>query len=180
MSRKKNNETVVSSFKLTTKPRFRKKDLMEYHEVQRCLRGLSRSTKEAYLYSLEIYCEFRGRNPKQLIDEAEEDRKKSRRHRGAPEDWLWTFYEYLLNDYVRTGGNKLKVGLSERGAQGHFIRIKSFYAKNGFKLDIKTPKAGPVKANAKLDLRPVHVRKLLDWCVSKRDRAIILVVDDAP
>lgn len=148
-------------------------DLIEYHEVKRWLAGKSEGTVKLYLPALEEYVKFTGLNPGQLIDEAEEDREKSRRDRGAPEDKLKEFHNHLLTSYKQKKG---KTGLSEKCAVVYFGAIKTFYKSNGFELDVKTPKASPKKVNFKLAIRPKEVKKLLDWCSNQRDKAIILVM----
>jgi hypothetical protein len=74
-------------------------NLMDYEEVKRWLAGRGKGTVKQYLSIMRKYTEFTGLNPAELIDEAEEDRKKSRRERGKPEYRLKEFHEWLLNDY---------------------------------------------------------------------------------
>ncbi len=51
------------------------------------------SSRVVYLSAMKAYCEFTGLNPKELIDEAEEDRKKPVRQQGMPEMRLAEFFE---------------------------------------------------------------------------------------
>ena len=60
-----------------------KESFYEQFEVKKWLDGKKGSTKIVYLSALRSYTQYTGLSPKQLIDSAEEDRKKSPRLRGA-------------------------------------------------------------------------------------------------
>jgi integrase/recombinase XerD len=144
-------------------------------EAQRFLKGRSRATVSAYRGALRLYVEWSGMAPKELIDEAEEDRKRPRRHRGKPERRLQDFYEWLRSKYtLKYGKFRGKRGLSKKRAALMFSAIKMFYDENGFPLKIKNPRAMPRKRNFKLKIRPKHVKRLLDYAPTLRDKAIIL------
>lgn len=170
-------EPAVSQSSSSAKPLFRREDLMRYDEVKKWASGKGERTMEAYMSGLQEYVKFTGLNPTELIDEVEEDRKKTRRHRGVPEGRLKEFHSYILKGYKQKNGkNKGKTGLSEKRARLYFTAVKSFYETNGFELDVKTPKAAPKKVNFKLIIRPKEVRELLNWCSNIRDKAIILAM----
>jgi len=158
------------------------KELSEFKEVKKWLIGKAKETKKVYLIALNIYCKYRGLNPKQLIDEIEEDRKKPRRERGEVEFKLKEFHEWLLNekDKMQGGWKPRKVGkkgISPKRANMIVNTIRSFYKTNGFPvLNLKLPKAPPLKKNHKLTLRAEHVKKLVDHAPTIRDKAIILML----
>lgn len=147
----------------------------EDEEAHRFLKGRGIGTQGAYKAALRVFVEFTGMQPKELIDEAEEDRHKPRRERGKPERRLKDFYEWLTTDYVKRGGRKKgKKGLSSNRAGLYFAAIRIFYDENGFSLKVKTPKKIVKKENFKIKIRPKHIRKLLEYALSKRDKALIL------
>ncbi len=112
-------------------------------------------------------------NPKEIIDEAEEDRKKPRREQGKPEQRLMEFYNWLITEYEPVGKDGKK-GASKTLASTYFGAIRSFYKRNGFLINIKSPKAAPKKENRKMTLTPKEVKLLVDHAPTLRDRAIIL------
>lgn len=153
----------------------------EYEEVKKWLTAVKESSKKPYLTGLSIYTDYTGLNPKQLIDEAEEDRKKPRREQGKPEYRLSEFYKYLLNDYERRPSGKRKTsegkkGVSKSMASTYVGAVRGFYKRNGFAITIKTPKATPRKENRKLSLSPTEVKKLVNHAPTLRDRAVILMM----
>jgi len=158
------------------------KELAEFKEVEKWLIGKAKETKKVYLIALNTYCKYRGLNPKQLIDEIEEDRKKPRRERGEVEFKLKEFHEWLLNekDKMMGGWKPRKVGkkgLSPKRANMIVNTVRSFYKINGFPvLNLRLPKAPPLKKNHKLTLRAEHVKKLVDHSPTIRDKAIILML----
>ncbi|RLI76680.1 integrase, partial [Archaeoglobales archaeon] len=123
-----------------------------------------------------------GLNPEELIDEAEEDRKKPRREQGKPEWRLAEFYRWLLNEYeIKARGkgrrrNTGKKGASKKMAALYITAIRSFYRRNGFPIVTKSLKATPKKENKKLQLSSKDVKKLVDHAPTLRDRAIILMM----
>ena len=153
--------------------------LEEFEEVKKWIVQVKPSSQPTYLSALKAYLEFTGLNPRELIDEAEEDRRKPRREQGKPEQRLAEFHRWLLSDYeVKTRGKNRrpsgKKGLSKTMATTYVAAIRSFYRRNGFPIMIKTPKAAPRKENRKLALTPVEVKLLVDHAPTLRDRAIIL------
>jgi hypothetical protein len=92
------------------------KSILEEYEIQRWLKGKSKGTKNFYLSAIRAFIEYTGLSPKQLIDSAEEDRKKSARERGDPEFKVSSFFEYLVNDYVQKGkGRKYRTANGKKG-----------------------------------------------------------------
>ena len=63
---------------------FSKAGLEQYSEVQRWIESKKESTKHVYLQALISFTDYTKLNPKELIDLAEEDQKKSQRERGEP------------------------------------------------------------------------------------------------
>ena len=79
--------------------------LEEFEEVKKWIVQVKPSSQPTYLSALKAYLEFTGLNPRELIDEAEEDRRKPRREQGKPEQRLAEFHRWLLSDYeVKTRG----------------------------------------------------------------------------
>ena len=153
--------------------------LEEFEEVKKWIVQVKPSSQPSYLSALKAYVEFTGLNPKELIDEAEEDRRKPRRKQGKPEQRLAEFHRWLLSDYeVKTRGKNRRPsgrkGLSKMMAATYVAAIRSFYRRNGFPIMTKTPKAAPKKENRKLTLTPNEVKLLVDHAPTLRDRAIIL------
>ncbi|MDK2781999.1 MAG: hypothetical protein PWR13_1027 [Archaeoglobi archaeon] len=135
-----------------------------YEEVRRWLNNVKEGTRPAYKSGLRTFCEWCNLSPVQLLDEAEEDRKRSRRERGKPEARLMEFYNWLIN----------KKKTAKKTATMYFTAVRSFYKWNGFPLNVKTPKAAPKKENRKAIITPEIVKKLVDHAPTLRDRAIIL------
>ncbi|AGK61399.1 Site-specific recombinase XerD [Archaeoglobus sulfaticallidus PM70-1] len=139
-------------------------DLEQFEEVEKWLNNVKGGSKPTYRAGLTLFCQWCGLNPAQLLDEAEEDRKKSRRERGKPEARLMEFYNYLINEKK----------VAKKTATLYFTAVRSFYKWNGFPLNVKTPKAAPKKENRKAVITPEIVKKLVDHASTLRDRAIIL------
>jgi len=137
--------------------------LEELEEVRRWLNNVKDGSKPAYRAGLRLFCQWCNLSPTQLLDEAEEDRKKSRRERGKPEARLMEFYNYLINEKK-----------AKKTATLYFTAVRSFYKWNGFPLTVKTPKAAPKKENRKAVITPEIVKKLVNHAPTLRDRAIIL------
>ena len=156
-------------------------ELANYPEVDKWLKGKKSGTQRNYISALSAYIEFTGLNPTQLIDEVEADREKSARERGAPEQRVKGFREWLVTEYrQKTRGprdrpkkRRDKIGVSETLANVYCMAVKSFYRDNGFKLHVKLGKASAKKENFKLIIRAPEVSKLLSASTSLRDKAII-------
>jgi len=160
-------------------------ELLKFEEIQKWLSGRTEGTKYTYLSAMKAYVEFTGLNPKQLIDEIEEDRSKNLRFQGKPELRINQFYEWLTKEYAqklrgatrkrRANGKK---GVSESLAYSYCMAIRSFYKNNNFDLKSHLLKIGkPVgkEENSKLRLRQPEVYKLVNVAGCVRDRAIILL-----
>lgn len=153
--------------------------LEEFYEVKKWLMQVKESSRPVYLSAMKAYCEFTGLNPKELIDEAEEDRKKPIRQQGRPEMRLAEFFEWLTTEYeVKTRGKVRKAsgrkGISKMMAATYVAAIRSFYRRNGFHIMTKLPKAAPKPENIKRSLTTDDIRKLVNHAPTLRDRAIIL------
>jgi len=156
-------------------------ELLKFKEVNKWLAGKPKGTKSQYLCSLRVYCDYKGMNPEQLIDEIERDRKKSRRSRGEVEYRLKEFYSWLLNDKRKQIGGFVTKTTDERGvspkrAASLIGAIRSFYKENGFPIILKLPKAATLKKNHKKQIRAGDVKKLVDHAPTIRDKAIILML----
>jgi len=155
-------------------------NLEQYPEIQKWITQVKESSRSPYMSAMRAYVEFTNLNPKQLIDEAEKDRKKPRRLQGKPEMRIMQFHEWLLNEYEikpRGKGERKKTGrrgASKTMAAMYVTAIRSFYKRNGFPIAIKTPKAAPKKENKKLYLSAKEVKLLVNHAPTLRDRAIIL------
>lgn len=165
------NEAQISNRKL----------IEDSFEVARWLKGKNKGTKQLYLHAMRTYCEYTGQSPKQLIDVAEEDRKKSIRARGEPELKLSSFFEWLTSDYAQMKKGRAKKASGKKGLSRNLSyvftsSIKGFYRQNGFPLAIKIPRAIPKKENFKLILRVPEIKRLLDATTNLRDKAIILTL----
>lgn len=163
-----------------------KESLIEEFEVKRWLQNKADGTKPMYISALRAFIEHTGLSPKQLIDEADADRQKSHRSRGAPEDRIREFHTWLLKDYIlkargRNNGTrqvtaKKKIGTSKNLAHTYSMAICGFYKANGFPLSLNIPKGSAKKENFKLALRVPDIKKLLDATTNLRDKAIILTL----
>lgn len=155
-------------------------NLQDFEEVEKWLVDIKPSSRESYTSAMKVYMEFTGLNPTQLIDEAEEDRKQSRRQQGKPEQRLAEFYNWLVSEYVsKAWGNRIKdkkKGISKKRAVSYVGSIRSFYKRNGFSIMSKTPRAAPKKENRKMRMTSKEVKKLVSHAPTLRDRAIILMM----
>jgi len=151
-------------------------EIEEYYEVSKWLSNIKGSTKNYYKTAMKTYVEFTGLNPTELIDEAEEDRKKSRREQGQPEQRLADFFNWLQEEYKPKRNGENKTGISKNLSKTFIAAIRGFYRRNGFPIMTKSPKAAPKKENKKLSLTPQQVKLLADHAPTHRDRAIILFI----
>ncbi|MGA2523844.1 MAG: site-specific integrase [Candidatus Bathyarchaeia archaeon] len=157
-------------------------NLRRYTEVQNWLKGKSKGTKCVYTSAIKAFTEYTKMTPVQLIDEAEEDFKKSGREKGAPQRKIIGFFEHLRTEYTPTrngfSNSKFngKKGVSVNLACTYSHAIQSFYSANNFPIKVKIQKAVSKKENQKLALRIPDVKRLLDSTTNFRDRAIILTL----
>jgi integrase/recombinase XerD len=161
-------------------------ELNTYPEVEKWLAGQKQGTKANYSTALKAFVEYSHLNPTQLIDLAEEDRRKSRREQGQPELLITKFSEYLINSYqqkARGGGREQrkvsgKIGLSQGLMESYCGALQGFFRANGFALDGKRiilSASAHKDANNKLQLRKEEISKLFHIATSIRDKAIILM-----
>ena len=148
----------------------------EFEEVKKWLSMVKEGSKRSYLSGIRLYVGFRGKNPKELIDEIEEDREKNRRERGKPEQKVEEFYQYLLNNYVtrREVNGERRKGLSKNLSAMYTTSIRSFYRRNGYPLMSKSKRGVSKKENRKMSMTPKIVKRLVDHAPTLRDKAIIL------
>jgi len=151
-------------------------DLKKYFEVEKWLSGLSSKimNRRKYLSVLEDFIKFTDKNPKELIDDEEWDRKKDRRKQIAPsKKRIKDFYEYCIKEMGNTPNTaKWK----------SFSVIAGFYSRNNFPLKFhqeETPAIAPpknekvFKLNGKMesDLKKV-LKLILHNLKTLRDKAI--------
>lgn len=151
-------------------------NIEEYPETKKWFNRVGRGSIPVYRVGLRLYCDYTKLNPTELIDEVEEDRKKSRREQGIPEQRLMEFHRWLLTECRKRdhqGRETDEVGLAKSKAANYFGAIRSFYKANGFPLSVKTPKFSVKKENQKLNLTPGQAKQLIDHAPTIRDRAII-------
>ncbi|MBU2560235.1 hypothetical protein KKA03_05010 [archaeon] len=158
-------------------------DWREIPELENFMGGVKESTRSKYkdaVYKFEL---FTGKSARELIDEAEEDRKKSRREQGAPKRRLQGFHTWLVKEWAQRDryGNPKKdkagnpvIGLGQFKANMVVGNVKSFYSANGFIIKWTPPRAAPKKQNQRVEYSPKEVRRLLDALTLNRDRSIVL------
>ena len=173
----------MSTIKVQIEAQTTKGSLIEEYEVKRWLQGKAEGTKPTYLSALKAFTEHTGLSTKQLIDEADADRQKGHRHRGAPEDRILEFHSWLLTGYtlkIRGRSNRrqetTKKGSSKNLAHSYSMAICGFYRANGFPLSVKVPKGASKKENFKLTLRIPDIKKLLNSTTNLRDKSITLTL----
>lgn len=156
---------------------FTKTDLQQFSEVQRWLESQKESTKHVYLQALISFTDFTKLNPKELIDLAEEDQKKSQRERGEPARKILAFYKWLTTEYVRkergngTKNIQSKKQLSRNLACTYSQAIKGFFKQNGFSLSVKMAKPVGKKENFNpAPPRIPEVKRLMDAITCLLDR----------
>jgi len=157
------------------------KEIANYPEVKKWLAGKTKGSQRQYLMSLNIYADFRGLNPEELIDEIEADRKKERRERGQVEYILKEFYTWLTEErYKKVGGYKPRKtdeqGVSPKRAHSILGAIRGFYRANGYPIVLKLPRPTTMKKNNKMQLRAEDVKQLVDHAPTIRDKAVILML----
>lgn len=117
--------------------------LTEYstdEEFKKWTDRIGKGTIPSYVKALKLWVYFNQikygivHTPKTLIDEIEEDRKKSRRETGLVETKLVKFHRWLLEEYQATGryGKEIRIGVSEKRATSYVMAIRSFYKWNKF------------------------------------------------
>jgi integrase/recombinase XerD len=145
--------------------------------------GVKGSTRRKYKDAIYKYELYTGMSAKELVDEAEAERKKPRREQGAVKRRLQGFHKWLTTEWVQRDrwGNPKKdkkgnpiIGLGAFKANMVVGNIKSFYSANGFPVRWNPPKAAPKKQNERIEYSPKMVRRLLSALKSNRDRSIVL------
>lgn len=97
-------------------------------------------SKPSYQKALELYLLFRSikdrisLTPKTLIDEIEEDRRKTMRKQGTIEGKIIAFYNWLKYEYASRGryGKEPRTGVSDSRAKAYVMAIRGFYRSNRF------------------------------------------------
>ncbi|KXA94004.1 hypothetical protein AKJ66_00115 [candidate division MSBL1 archaeon SCGC-AAA259E22] len=140
----------------------RRVDVENYSEFSRWVKGKSDETERKYERVLRKYCEFRGMDPEELIDEAEDDWNSSRREKGEVESRIKDFQEHMEEG-----------GYSGVSVKNNILCLKSFYSANNFPQNVSAPRASPT--SKALKIRSDDVRKLVS-VASVRDKAITLMM----
>ncbi len=141
--------------------------MVETEEAMAPLAGKSENTRRNYISGLKKYCEFRNLQPKELIDEIEENVKKSPRERERVDIEVRKFYDWLKKE------KKLSVGT----AHVCITAVRAFYRDNGFPLGpLRLPASRVKKENIRRVLRAEDVKKMVNCCKNLRDRAIVLMM----
>ncbi|MGB2727220.1 MAG: tyrosine-type recombinase/integrase [Halobacteriota archaeon] len=139
----------------------------ETEEVKVILAGRSENTRRNYLSGLKKYCEFRNLEPDELIDEIEENVKKSPRERERAEREVKKFYDWLREDKKLSSGT-IHVCITA---------VRAFYRDNGFPLrPLRLPTTRVKKENIRRVLKAEDVKKMVNCCKNSRDRAVVLML----
>jgi len=94
------NPTKKSKDKEKYKP-FSEKELLKFREVQTWLRTVSERSGKQYLHALKNFCNFCGKNPRQLILERDDEiRNKDPNSRTGIRDLILDFRKYLEKESV--------------------------------------------------------------------------------
>ena len=150
-------------------------DFLTFEETEKWLKPIKDSSKNNYKHRMRLYIKFSGMNPKELIDEAELDFKKSRRERGTSQNRLIDFYNWLTKEYKKSDRKGGGIGISPYIAKGMVGSLKSFYSRNGFSLgDIDLPRVAPKKENERIEFSVEDIIKMIEVAPSKRDKTLIL------
>jgi integrase len=141
-------------------------------DIDKCLNGLSEGTKNGYRRGIKRFLEFTGCSVDELIKEAYEDRKRGKEKgldiiKGKPEERINAFVDYLKSRDSKLGG---KISSSE--VSNCVKGVRKLYDSHGIKLNVPLPKIS--MQCKKSNFSPDDVKKLLDYCESLRDKAIIL------
>jgi len=141
--------------------------MIETEEAMALLAGRSENTRRNYISGLKKYCEFRNLQPNELIDEIEENVKKSPRERERVDREVKKFYDWLREE------KKLSVG----SVQVCITAVRAFYRDNGFPLKpLRLPTSRIKKENIRRVLRAEDVKKMVNCCKNLRDRVIVLMM----
>ncbi len=139
----------------------------ETEEVKVILAGRSENTRRNYISGLKRYCEFRNLQPKELIDEIEENVKKSPRERERAEREVKKFYDWLRKEK----------NLSAGSVHVCITAVRAFYRDNGFLLGpLRLPASRVKKENIRRALKAEDVKEMVNCCKNLRDRAIVLML----
>ncbi|MGB2727200.1 MAG: tyrosine-type recombinase/integrase [Halobacteriota archaeon] len=141
--------------------------MIETEEAMALLAGRSENTRRNYISGLKKYCEFRNLQPNELIDEIEENVKKSPRERERVDREVKKFYDWLREE------KNLSVG----SVQVCITAVRAFYRDNGFPLKpLRLPTSRIKKENIRRVLRAEEVKKMVNCCKNLRDRVIVLMM----
>lgn len=174
---KNNNNNLAERFKIREHKDFT--ELEEFFEVQKWINGLSpkERNRKRYLSVLDEYIIFTKRNPKELIDDEDNDRKEERKNQLEPsKKRIKDFYEYCKQ--IENSDNTAKWKA--------FSVIAGFYSRNSFPIKFhkgETPaKSPPIKekifklnGESEKDVKKV-LKLILHNLKSLRDKAILTMM----
>ncbi|RZN36878.1 MAG: hypothetical protein EFT35_07480 [Methanophagales archaeon ANME-1-THS] len=142
------------------------------NEVKVTLIGRGEKIKENRARLIKLYCNWRGLNPGDLIEEARRVGVKK------IELKLKEFYDWLRTDYVipqKGGKRRGEKGLAPRSAGRVIEDVRVFYKENDIPLgNLHLPTPRKLKENFRRFLSAQDVRRMIDVCERLRDKAIVL------
>ncbi|KXB08069.1 hypothetical protein AKJ56_01920 [candidate division MSBL1 archaeon SCGC-AAA382N08] len=143
-------------------------DVTEYPEFKEWAKGKSQSTKYHYKASLQKFCKFHGKNPRELINETKdqetENKETAHLEENIADKRLLEWHEHLVKDK----------NVSLNSASTYWRHIKAFYKKWGVEIKEETPKA-PNRTNHQPTYTAYDIRKIRNSARSNRDKAIISI-----
>lgn len=151
-------------------------DLMKNEEYKKFEKGRAESSQRNNIVTMRLYMDWAGRNPTELIDDAEKDFKLNRRNRGATKQRLNDFYTYLTTDYKSNHQKTKGKPLSSATARIRVSTLSVFYSANGFplgKIEYSKGSLLPKKINKRYEYTPDDIKKCVETATSKRDKAIL-------
>lgn len=148
------------------------KAFSEIKEVKLTLIGRGEKIRENRSRLIKLYCNWRERSPRELIEEAKRVGVKKTEHK------LKEFYDWLRTDYVipeKGGKRKGEKGLAPRSAGQVIEDVRVFYKENDIPIgNLHLPTPRKLKENFRKFLSAQDVKRMLDVCERLRDKVVIL------
>jgi len=138
----------------------------KYESVRRWMtrvssRSGSEGTRKNYLYQLNKYCESKGKNPDELIQERKE-------HLESKDEFVKKKHEEMLMEFFQ----EIDARNSRSSAVTYFKGIKSFYSANYLDLKVDTPKNWTAFTDKVPSLG--DLKKMIDMAKNPLEKAVIL------
>lgn len=128
-------------------------------------RDVGESTKRSYLHRITRYCDFIGRMPTELIEEAEEEQDQGIKTRKRKIKRYLIDYKYHLENQ----------GSTPTAIKNHISTVRSFY--RSFDIDVPTIKFRKQNTNVSLEETiPIGTIKKIINIANLRDKAIVLLM----